>query len=68
MDTNVKLTITNAKYKVKYLPDTTTEIDRNIVALVDGVYTTIPISEDNTKYKEIMRQVAAGELTIADAE
>ena len=65
---DAKLTITNAKYKVKYLPDTTTEIDRNIVALVDGVYTTIPISEGNTKYKEIMRQVEAGELTIADAE
>ena len=65
MDTNV---ITNAKYKVKYLPDTTTEIDRNIVALVDGVYTTIPISEGNRHYAEIMRQVAAGELTIADAD
>lgn len=68
MDTNGKMKITNAKYKVKYLPDTTTEIDRNIVALVDGVYTTIPISEGNIQYKEIMRQVEAGELTIADAE
>ena len=40
----------------------------SINATLDGVTRTIPISEDNTDYQEIMRQVAAGELTIADAE
>jgi hypothetical protein len=29
---------------------------------------TVPIDPDNTEYAEIMRQVAAGELTIAEAE
>ena len=31
-------------------------------------YVSVPIDENNSDYKEIMRQVAAGELTIADAE
>ena len=29
---------------------------------------TVPIDPDNTDYAEIMRQVEAGELTIADAD
>lgn len=31
-------------------------------------YVSVPIDENNSDYKEIMRQVTAGELTIADAE
>ncbi len=40
----------------------------NVLATVDGVDLCIPIAEGNRHYDEIMRQVAAGELTIADAE
>lgn len=35
---------------------------------VDGQLTSIPITTDNTDYVEIMRQVDAGELTIAPAD
>ena len=45
-----------------------TTVHDHIVATIDGVKTFIPISEDNRHYKEIMRQVEAGTLTIADAE
>ena len=38
------------------------------VVLQDGKILSVPISEGNRHYDEIMRQVAAGELTIADAE
>ena len=39
-----------------------------IKATINGVEYDIPIAEGNKEYDEIMRQVAAGELTIADAE
>ena len=38
----------------------------NIV--VGGKTLCVPPSVENTEYAEIMRQVAAGELTIADAD
>jgi len=39
-----------------------------IRATIDGVQWDVPISEGNRHYAEIMRQVQAGTLTIADAE
>jgi hypothetical protein len=39
-----------------------------IKATVNGIELFVPISEGNRHYAEIMRQVDAGELTIADAE
>jgi hypothetical protein len=39
-----------------------------IFCLIDGIESNIPMDADNRHYAEIMRQVAAGELTIADAE
>ena len=39
-----------------------------IIATVDGTETYVPIAEGNTTYKEIMRQVDEGTLTIADAD
>ena len=35
---------------------------------VDGTETWVPVDPANTDYAEILRQVAAGELTIADAD
>ena len=40
----------------------------SITCIIDGTRCSVPIAEDNTEYMEIMRQVAAGELTIADAD
>ena len=39
-----------------------------IWATLNGVQTGVPLDPANTDYAEIMRQVAAGTLTIADAD
>ena len=39
-----------------------------IKATVDGKLSFVPMSLGNTTYSEIMRQVNAGELTVADAD
>ena len=49
----------------------TTDIQGNnssISCIIDGETLSVPLQEGNRHYDEIMRQVAAGELTIADAE
>ena len=40
----------------------------NILAVINGETLSVPIDPDNRHYAEIMRQVDAGELTIADAD
>ena len=40
----------------------------SIKVIIDGVEMTVPIEPANRHYAEIMRQVAAGELTIEDAD
>jgi len=40
----------------------------HIKATIDGVEMWVPLDPANRHYAEIMRQVAAGELTIADAD
>lgn len=42
--------------------------DTGILAVIDGVDWYVPEDSNNNLYIEIMRQVKAGELTIADAE
>ena len=56
--------ITNAKYM------TQTGIDGNvtIVATIDGERISVPIEVGNRHYDEILKQVADGDLTIADAD
>ena len=39
-----------------------------IKATIDGTEMSVPLNSANRHYAEIMRQVDAGELTIADAE
>ena len=56
------MNITNAQYV------SINDKNTSISATVDGVFMSVPIIEGNRHYDEIMRQVAAGELTIADAE
>ena len=40
----------------------------SIIATIDGVKCVVPESAGNRHYDEIQRQVAAGDLTIADAD
>ena len=43
-------------------------INASIRATIDGQVMFVPIQEGNRHYAEIMRQVEAGTLTIADAD
>lgn len=55
-----------------YDPDTDTSsldgINRAIIVTIDGATMTVPLSEGNSDYQEIMRQVEEGTLTIAEAD
>ena len=39
-----------------------------VKATIDGIEMSVPLDPANRHYAEILRQVAAGELTIADAD
>jgi hypothetical protein len=56
--------ITNAKYTTNGLPNE----NCNINCLIDGKNSYVPLEPGNRHYDEIMRQVEAGTLTIAEAE
>ena len=56
--------ITNAKY-TKFEGDTKNSA---ISATIDGIKCSVPISEDNKDYVEIIEQVAAGTITIEAAD
>lgn len=56
--------ITNAKY----ITNGMTNENSNINCLIDGKNSYVPLELGNRHYDEIMRQVDAGELTIADAD
>ena len=39
-----------------------------VICDIDGEHSAVPMEAGNRHYDEIIRQVAAGELTIADAD
>ena len=55
-----EITFTDAQY--------TAESNATIRCTIDGVQMQVPCDPANRHYDEIMRQVAAGTLTIADAD
>ena len=57
-----EMTISNAKY-MTYRGE-----NSSITATIDGVVLSVPLAPGNRHYDEIMRQVAAGDLTISDAD
>jgi len=57
--------ITSAQYKDNTL---TGEKNAYIETVIDGETSNVPLDPANRHYAEILRQVAAGELTIADAD
>ena len=61
--------ITQAKW-IKQYDENYVPVGDNtgIKATIDGIEMSVPLDPANRHYAEIMRQVAAGELTIADAE
>ena len=42
--------------------------NQSITATIDGIEMSVPLDTANRHYAEIMRQVAAGTLTIEEAE
>ena len=56
------MTITNAQY----IADE--GVNTGVSATIDGVKMTVPLDPANRHYAEILRQVAAGTLTIQDAD
>ena len=58
------MNITNAKYNV----DPKTNENNGINCNVNGKEVCVPLAPGNRHYDEIMRQVDAGTLTIADAD
>ncbi len=59
-----KMNITAAQYLAHPITNENDGID----AVIDGQAYYIPLAVGNTHYDEIMRQVEAGTLTIADAD
>ena len=59
-----KVNITSAQY----VNDTLTSDTACIAAIIDGQELSVPLDPANRHYAEIMRQVAAGTLTIQDAD
>ena len=55
--------ITNAKYN-----DSFDDTHLSIQATIDGQEMSVPLDPANRHYAEILKQVEAGTLTIADAE
>ena len=66
--------INNAKYFQRILINNDSGsvsadgVNQGVVASIDGVTMHVPLDPDNTHYAEILRQVAAGTLTIEDAD
>lgn len=61
--------IKNVKYQKQYDEDMNVIGDNiGIRAEINGQSVIVPLDSENSDYKEIMRQVAEGTLTIADAE
>ena len=59
--------IENAKYTKNQTPDGWSD-NKGVQCTLNGENAWVPISNDNIHYAEIMRQVEAGELTIAPAD
>ena len=51
----------------QYMNNLFNELD-HIDATIDGIEMSVPLDPANRHYAEILRQVEAGTLTIADAE
>ena len=51
----------------QYVSDMDGNID-HIIATIDGQEVSVPLDPANRHYAEILRQVEAGTLTIADAD
>ena len=61
-----EMNITSASYVVN--PKRLEEGNVSILATIDGITMSVPLDPANRHYAEILRQVEAGTLVIAEAE
>jgi hypothetical protein len=59
-----EMNITSAQYVLSSISGENNSID----AVIDGETLSVPLVAGNRHYDEIMRQVQAGTLTVADAD
>ncbi len=62
------MNITSAKYHQFAENEGDTPVNVSVTIVVDGETLSVAMDPDNRHYDEIMRQVAAGTLTIQDAD
>ena len=60
------MNITSAQYQTD--PTSSDNANVSVSVVIDGQTLSVPIDNANRHYVEIMRQVDAGTLTIADAD
>ena len=59
-----KMVITNAKYQADFV----TGLNDTVGATIDGIVMSVPMDTANRHYAEILKQVADGDITIAEAD
>ena len=62
------MNITSAKYHKWAENEGDTPVNVSVTIVVDGETLSVAMDPANRHYAEILKQVAAGELTIADAD
>ena len=62
-----EMNITSAQY-INDVMGNDIKQNASITATIDGITMSVPLDPANRHYAEILRQVEAGTLTIADAE
>jgi len=58
------MVIENAKYLKSYNSD----VNSTVIATIDGEEVSVPMDTANRHYAEILKQVADGDITIAEAD
>ena len=63
------MVITNAKYQTRKFSEESDEpVNHSVQATIDGTLMTVPMDTANRHYAEILKQVADGDITIAEAD
>ena len=52
----------------KYIKTLNADENTGVIATIDGVESTVPMDTANRQYAEILKQVADGDIAIAEAD
>lgn len=62
------MNITNAQYIKDIVDGVSTDTNITVSCTINGSFMMVPVDTMNKHYAEILKQVAAGDLTIAEAD